>query len=111
MRKLNLGVGEVSTSDSVPQRIFWPLLAPSFQNGWIRPCSSPKVASPSMTATGCRGRLCLQEEELLNIHPPPHTHTRTNTLLFLESLTVEDGGGGRDERQSRFLYFIRDSTM
>ena len=36
MRKRNLWVGEVSTSDSIPQRFLplWPL----FQNGWIRPC-------------------------------------------------------------------------
>ena len=41
MRKQNLRVGEVSTSDSIPNGFFGPF-CPTFQNGWIRPwCYQP----------------------------------------------------------------------
>ena len=40
--KTELGLGKVSTSGSIPQRFFWPLLPPPpFHNGLIRPC--PKL--------------------------------------------------------------------
>ena len=48
MRKRNLGLGEVSTSDSIPQRIFWPLLLRPFKTAKSAPVGTIP-STPSFT--------------------------------------------------------------